>query len=51
MLTVKRSPGPSGSDYVLPVGDATALVEARWLHEFDSRNRLEGDVFWLKAVW
>lgn len=38
-------------DYVLPVGDATALLEARWLHEFETRNRLEGDFFWVKAVW
>lgn len=38
-------------DYVLPVGGSTALLEARWLHEFDTRNRLEGDFFWAKAVW
>lgn len=38
-------------DYVLPVKGSTALIEGRWLHELDTRNRLEGDYFWVKAVW
>ncbi|WP_226581390.1 SphA family protein [Acuticoccus sediminis] len=38
-------------DYVLPVKGSTASIEARWLHEFDTRNRLEGDYFWVKGVW
>jgi len=37
--------------YILPVGDNTFVAEARWLHEFDTTRRLEGDYFWLKAVY
>ncbi|MGB6221351.1 SphA family protein [Haloferula sp.] len=37
--------------YVLPVGENTFVAEARWLPEFDTQNRLEGDYFWLKLIY
>ena len=37
--------------YILPVGENTFVAEARWLHEFDTNRRLEGDYLWLKAVY
>jgi hypothetical protein len=37
--------------YVLPLEGNTMVVEARWLPELDTRRRLEGDYFWLKAVY
>ena len=37
--------------YVLPHGENTFVAEARWLPEFDTNNRLEGDYFWLKMVY
>ena len=37
--------------YILPVGDSTFVTEARWLPELDTKNSLEGDYFWLKAVY
>jgi len=37
--------------YVLPRGDSTFVTEARWLPELDTKNRLEGDYFWLKCVY
>jgi hypothetical protein len=36
--------------YVLPLGSATAVIEARWLPEIETRNRVKGDFFWTKAV-
>ncbi|MCU0751445.1 MAG: transporter [Akkermansiaceae bacterium] len=37
--------------YILPLGDSTLVAEARWLPELDTKNRLEGDYFWLKFVY
>ena len=37
-------------DYVLPLENATALLELRWLPEIETKNRVEGDFFWLKGV-
>jgi hypothetical protein len=27
------------------------IAEIKWLHEFETRNRLEGDYIWLKAIY
>ena len=37
--------------YVHPVGESTFMIEARWLPELETRHRLEGDYFWLKAIY
>lgn len=37
--------------YILPMGDETLLVEARWLPELETNNRIEGDYFWLKLAY
>lgn len=37
--------------YILPVGENTLVVEARWLPEIDTTRRLEGDYLWLKLVY
>lgn len=37
--------------YILPVDESAFVIEARWLPELDTRNRLEGDYFWLKAAY
>lgn len=37
--------------YMLPCGENLFAVEARWLPELDTRRRLEGDFFWVKAVY
>lgn len=37
--------------YILPVGEQTFIAEARWLPELNTKNRLEGDYFWLKCVY
>ena len=37
--------------YILPCGENTLVVEARWLPELDTKRRLEGDFYWLKAVY
>ncbi|MCH7224816.1 transporter [Haloferula sp. A504] len=37
--------------YILPVGDDVFVAEARWLAELDTTNRMQGDYFWLKAVY
>jgi hypothetical protein len=36
--------------YILPLGKEKLLLEAKWLPELDTQNRLEGDYVWLKAV-
>ncbi|MGE3311071.1 MAG: transporter [Limisphaerales bacterium] len=38
-------------NYVLPCGEDTLVIEGRWLPELDTRNRTEGDFFWLKVVF
>jgi len=42
--------GPALS-YILPTESGTGMIEVRWLPELDTKNRLEGDYFWVKAVW
>lgn len=37
--------------YILPVGENTLVVEARWLPELDTKNRLEGELIWLKVMY
>lgn len=37
--------------YILPVGESTLMIEARWLPELYTERRVEGDYFWLKAVY
>ena len=37
--------------YILPIGENTLAAEVRWLPELDTKNRLEGDFFWLKLVY
>jgi hypothetical protein len=37
--------------YATKLGGHDTIVEAKWLHELDTENRLRGDVFWLKAVF
>ncbi len=31
-------------------GNTDVIAELKWLHEFDNKNRLEGDVVWFKLV-
>jgi hypothetical protein len=38
-------------DYVLPSGTSTWVFEAKWLPELYTKNRLEGDYLWFKAVY
>lgn len=38
-------------NYILPIEAGTWVFEAKWLPELDTEKRLEGDYFWLKAVW
>lgn len=37
--------------YIQPLGKQTFATEFRWLPELGVKNRLEGDYFWLKAVY
>jgi hypothetical protein len=41
--------GPAFS-FVSKVGGKDTVLEAKWLHETDTKNRLQGDVAWLKVV-
>ena len=39
-------------DYLLPFKDSSLLVlEFRWLPELDTKNRPEGDYYWLKIAY
>jgi len=38
-------------DYLLPINSSTLVTEFRWLPELDTKNRLEGDYFWLKIAY
>lgn len=42
--------GPAIS-YVTKVGSVDIVSELKWLHEFDTQKRLEGDYIWLKVVF
>jgi hypothetical protein len=37
--------------YVQPLGKESLVFELKWLAETDTKNRLEGDYTWLKAVY
>ncbi len=37
--------------YVLPMGEQNLVAELRWLPELETKNRLQGDYIWLKAVY
>jgi hypothetical protein len=37
--------------YILPLGKETFVTEFRWLPELDVKRRLDGNYFWLKAVY
>ncbi len=37
--------------YVDKIGGHDTIVELKWLHEVDTLNRLQGNIFWLKAVF
>jgi hypothetical protein len=41
--------GPAIS-YIRKLGQGELLVEFKWLHEFDNKNRPEGDTLFLKAM-
>ena len=32
------------------MSDYDTIVEIKWLHEVETKNRLDGDIVWLKAV-
>jgi len=38
-------------DYLLPINSSMLVTEFRWLPEFDTKNRVEGDYFWLKIAY
>jgi len=37
--------------YTGKIGGHDTVFEFKWLHEFETKNRLEGDILWLKAVY
>jgi hypothetical protein len=37
--------------YIQPIGQDKLVLEVKWLPELDTRNRLQGDVVWLKMVY
>jgi len=37
--------------YIQPLGKESLVFELKWLAEMDTKNRLEGDYTWLKAVY
>jgi hypothetical protein len=41
--------GPALS-YAQKASGHDTIVELKWLHEVETKNRLQGDVVWLKAV-
>lgn len=38
-------------NYILPIGKNTLAAEVKWLPELDTKNRLQGDSVWVKAVF
>jgi len=38
-------------NYILPAKSGTWVFEAKWLPELNTKNRLEGDYVWVKAVY
>lgn len=37
--------------YIKPMGKQNLVLEAKWLNEMDTKNRVKGDIIWLKAVY
>lgn len=37
--------------YIQPLGKQSLALELKWLPELDTKNRLDGDYIWLKAVY
>ena len=37
--------------YTKKIGGHDTVFEFKWLHEFETKNRLEGDILWLRAVF
>jgi len=37
--------------YARPLKNVELLAELKWLHEFGTKNRLEGDYIWLKIIF
>ena len=37
--------------YTRKLGDTDLIVEAKWLHEVETKNRLEGNYLWLKVLF
>ncbi|MBP1689094.1 MAG: protein involved in meta-pathway of phenol degradation, partial [Deltaproteobacteria bacterium] len=37
--------------YTKKVGGHDTVFELKWLHEVETKNRLEGDIAWFKAVY
>jgi hypothetical protein len=37
--------------YVHPLGTRSLGIELKWLAELETKNRLDGDYIWLKAVY
>jgi hypothetical protein len=37
--------------FINKIGGHDSLVELKWLHEVETRNRLEGDIAWLKWIY
>ena len=36
--------------HAFKIGSVDMIAEAKWLHEFETRNRLQGDIVWFKLV-
>ncbi len=36
--------------YTFKIGKVDMIAEAKWLHEVETRRRLEGDIVWFKLV-
>ncbi len=37
--------------YIKPLGKQQLTAELKWLHEFDNKNRPEGDIVFLKVMY
>ena len=36
--------------YAFKIGSVDMIAEAKWLHEVETRRRLEGDIVWFELV-
>jgi len=41
--------GPVAS-YITKIAGHDTSFEVKWLHEVETQNRLQGNIYWLKAV-